>query len=557
LSLDIPLSGPLQLSAARAAIVSVTNSRLEARDVYLPMTGIQNGDIIVVVGGAPLVNPINVKVPAAGGAAIVDPNGGAVTISVTGQQYRFIVDGVGNFIPWTRVNVDTHTHVLADVTGAAASGSITTSGLTQATARILGRTTGSTGAVEELAASNVRSFLNVADGAEQNVNADWNASSGDAQILNKPTLAASATTDTTNASNISSGTLATARMGSGTPSASNYLRGDGSWQTVTAGVGGGTGATDNAIIRADGTGGSTVQSSDINIEDATTSTANNVTISNLHSGQTNSSLVLNPKGTGAFVIGPKPDGTTTGGNARGTYAVDLQWSPRFAATNVASGNRSIILNGENNTSSGSDAISGGSANVASGVSAVALGFAATASGNYTFAAGYRPTASGANGTVALGANTSATINGQFAFSSGRPSGSGISQFTVFTLYGNTTGTGTTELFGGADQGGTVRLSVPSGHIMHGLVHIIGTKNDGLTVATYSRQVAIKNVSGTGTTSLVGSVTAVGADLASGTSISITANDTNDALKIDCTGPTAGETWRWIALCEFAQRTYAN
>jgi hypothetical protein len=43
-----------------------------------------------------------------------------------------------------------HTHVVADVTGAAASGSITTSGLTQATARILGRTTASTGAIEEI-----------------------------------------------------------------------------------------------------------------------------------------------------------------------------------------------------------------------------------------------------------------------------------------------------------------------------------------------------------------------------------------------------------------------
>jgi hypothetical protein len=50
----------------------------------------------------------------------------------------------------TQVAAGNHTHVVADVTGAAASGSITTSGLTQATARILGRTTASTGAVEEI-----------------------------------------------------------------------------------------------------------------------------------------------------------------------------------------------------------------------------------------------------------------------------------------------------------------------------------------------------------------------------------------------------------------------
>ena len=65
--------------------------------------------------------------------------------------------------------------------GAAASGSITSSGLTQSTARILGRTTASTGAVEELAASDVRTFLNTdesTDTRDPNAHAASHAAAG-------------------------------------------------------------------------------------------------------------------------------------------------------------------------------------------------------------------------------------------------------------------------------------------------------------------------------------------------------------------------------------------
>ena len=40
-----------------------------------------------------------------------------------------------------------------------------------------------------------------------------------------------------NAGNFSSGTVAPARLGSGTPTTSTYLRGDGTWQTVSGGSG--------------------------------------------------------------------------------------------------------------------------------------------------------------------------------------------------------------------------------------------------------------------------------------------------------------------------------
>lgn len=52
-------------------------------------------------------------------------------------------------------------------------------------------------------------------------------------------------------------------------------------------------------------------------------------------GTANINLVLTPRGTGALIAGPPPDGTAVGGNARGQYAVDLQ-TYRSAATQVAS-----------------------------------------------------------------------------------------------------------------------------------------------------------------------------------------------------------------------------
>lgn len=135
----------------------------------------------------------------------------------------------------------------------------------------------------------------------------------------------------------------------GTANGTLYLRDDWSWQPVAGGgLGGSTGAGDNYVLCADGAGGSTVQASSIRIDDATASTQQNVTIAVVDAA-TNSSLVLQPKGTGGFILGPKPDSTATGGNARGASSLDLQLL-RTANTQVPSNTGSVAIGGLNTVS---------------------------------------------------------------------------------------------------------------------------------------------------------------------------------------------------------------
>lgn len=53
----------------------------------------------------------------------------------------------------------------------------------------------------------------------------------------------------------------------GDAAAGKFLKANGAWVAPSAGIGGSSGATDNAILRADGTGGSTIQNSAITVDD--------------------------------------------------------------------------------------------------------------------------------------------------------------------------------------------------------------------------------------------------------------------------------------------------
>jgi hypothetical protein len=139
---------------------------------------------------------------------------------------------------------------------------------------------------------------------------------------------------------------------------------------------------------------------------------------------TNIPLVLQPKGTGALQA-QQTDSTATGGNARGTNAVDWQMS-RGAASSVASGTYSVVGGGASN---GVNSAYGGTL---SGVSNNTTGFASVISG------GWSNSATGGQAAVVGGYSNSAT--GAFNFIGGGTLNSGTANAAVTTQSATMNGT---------------------------------------------------------------------------------------------------------------------
>lgn len=195
------------------------------------------------------------------------------------------------------------------------------------------------------------------------------------------------------ASDITSGTISPARLGSGTADSTTYLRGDGSWSTIASG-----GLTKFTEAEATTSPNDTIYVDSI--------TANGST--------TNVDVAIRPKGSGAFTLAI-PDNTATGGNKRGQYAVDLQMS-RSANTQVASGNYSFTA-GQNNISSGLASQSIGISNTANAENAIALGKSNSATAETAIALGISNTASGYR-SVSIGVLNSATGSTSYCFGNG-------------------------------------------------------------------------------------------------------------------------------------------
>ncbi len=110
--------------------------------------------------------------------------------------------------------------------------------------------------------------------------------------------------------------------------------------------------------------------------------------------ETNIPLALIPKGNGAL-LSSVPDNTSTGGNARGNYAVDLQRN-RQSSNQVASGSYAVLTGGQRNRADGDNSF-------------VGSGFLNSVIGDYSsVVGGEENTVSGSDNFVGGGAANSVT-----------------------------------------------------------------------------------------------------------------------------------------------------
>jgi hypothetical protein len=288
---------------------------------------------------------------------------------------------------------------------------------------------------------------------------------------------------------------------------------------------------------------------------------------------TDMDIAIVPNGTGA-ILADVPDNTSTGGEKRGDYAVDLQLV-RDANWNVASGAYSALVGGRSNTPSGTySAIIGGRDNSANSSYSAAIGgydnavqaYAAfgagsedaIVNGSYSAVIGTDLSSTYGNYTAAIGGyKVYTSTNSRYGISTGYYSkldaycainigssrnngvsdGYGNSGTTIRNISARTTDNTATKLLAfNSDVNGT-NLYVPSDYVQTITGTVVCARDVANEVRAWEVKIVAKN---TGTLSIVNTVIDdLGYDSGlSGVSIAVSADTTNGWVEIEATGLSA-------------------
>ena len=244
--------------------------------------------------------------------------------------------------------------------------------------------------------------------------------------------------------------------------------------------------------------------------------------------------------------GAGPNLPAIAGSSRGAGAIDLQ-ARRSVATQVASGVRSVLIGGFNNTASSTGSIViGGQSSTTSGVGSLNISsISSTNQGNNSCLILGNSNTIGSSGDRSFAINSNATIGPCFvannaygdrkwiaAFGNGdSPAGFGGSQRVQniqITLRERTTDSTpkTSQL---------IQFSIPSDIACFGIAEICAFQESGNNYAFFVRKFSIANRGGS--TSLLGSITTIGTDHKSESEydVLITADDSIDSLVFTVTG----------------------
>jgi hypothetical protein len=326
---------------------------------------------------------------------------------------------------------------------------------------------------------------------------------------------------------ITTGTVGTARLATGTADSTTYLRGDGTWSE--AGLQYFTDAEDATGVN-------------------TSKPVNALIVANAGASV---DVALSPKGTGAK-LAQIPDATIAGGNKRGNYATDWQTS-RTTNAQVASASYSTVLGGRNNTADGDSGTAGGYQSSANGNYSAALGFLSNAAGIGSIALGYNTTADGAYSAVLgyradnKGRPSSLTIGGYNVSDGGHPFQTNIQNVSTETIDATPTvltGYSSSYIYQN-------RMDINSAYAFK-IMLIAGVTGAGDTKA-WELTGCIKRA--TGVPTLVGAVTktVIAADTGAATWDCDIVIDT-DAFTVQATGQDA-TTIRWTASIYTAEMEY--